>query len=424
MSLKAWIAPHVARYLTSEARLGRARTRAERRRKATDGVHEIHYFHDIGDPYSHLVAQVLPDLEARYEIRLITHLTGPPPDWAAPERERLDAYARQDAGRLARRAGLSYADPGHQPAADALARAADVLAGAIKAGQFVSQAAGIGDALWQGRPVPGDGGHGASAMAAGSALRAERGHYLGATFLYAGEWYWGLDRLHYLETRLVDLGARRDGAPDSLIFAPPVLAAAPVRAMKPARPELHFFLSFRSPYSYIAAGRVKALADAYGADLKLRFVLPMVMRGLPVPRMKGQYIIQDVAREARRLGIPFGRINDPVGKPVERGYSLLPWAREQGRGFAYCESFLSSVWSQGVDAGSDTGLRKIVEGAGLSWTDARARIDNDDWRPEAEANRAEMMALGLWGVPSFRAGDTAVWGQDRLWAIEDALTLQ
>ena len=48
-------------------------------------------------------------------------------------------------------------------------------------------------------------------------------------------------------------------------------------------------------------------------------------------------------------------------------------------------------------------------------------IDNDDWRAEAEANRAEMMDLGIWGVPSFRAGNIITWGQDRLWVIEEEL---
>jgi 2-hydroxychromene-2-carboxylate isomerase len=27
----------------------------------------------------------------------------------------------------------------------------------------------------------------------------------------------------------------------------------------------------------------------------------------------------------------------------------------------------------------------------------------------------------LWGVPSFRIGDVAVWQQDRLWAAEETL---
>jgi 2-hydroxychromene-2-carboxylate isomerase len=33
-----------------------------------------------------------------------------------------------------------------------------------------------------------------------------------------------------------------------------------------------------------------------------------------------------------------------------------------------------------------------------------------------------MLAQGLWGVPSFRVeGCAAVWGQDRLWMVEDDL---
>jgi 2-hydroxychromene-2-carboxylate isomerase len=143
-----------------------------------------------------------------------------------------------------------------------------------------------------------------------------------------------------------------------------------------------------------------------------------------VPREKRRYISLDAAREARRLGIAFGRIADPIGSPVERGYSLLPWARSEGRGLAFATEFLRAVWSQGVDAGGDRGMRRIVEAAGLDWSAARTIIGNDDWRTEAEANRAELLDLGLWGAPSFRVGNTAVWGQDRLWLIDAALRQQ
>jgi 2-hydroxychromene-2-carboxylate isomerase len=75
----------------------------------------------------------------------------------------------------------------------------------------------------------------------------------------------------------------------------------------------------------------------------------------------------------------------------------------------------------GIDAGSDRGLRRIAERAGLSWTEARSAMKDEAWRRTAEANRVEMLGLGLWGVPSFRVRDTAVWGQDRLWAVQQAL---
>ena len=166
---------------------------------------------------------------------------------------------------------------------------------------------------------------------------------------------------------------------------------------------------------------MKALAEAYGATLKVRFVLPMVMRGMQVPRMKGLYILKDTAREAQRLAIPFGKVADPVGTPVERGYAILPIAIEQGKGFDFALSFMRGVWAEGIDAGSDKGLRQITERAGLDWNAAKDLIGGDHWKAEAEANRTEMMSLGLWGVPSFRVGETAVWGQDRLWVIENVL---
>ena len=64
---------------------------------------------------------------------------------------------------------------------------------------------------------------------------------------------------------------------------------------------------------------------------------------------------------------------------------------------------------------------RIVERAGLEWKDAKDIVGNDDWRAEAENNRHEMMERGIWGVPSFRVGDTITWGQDRLWVAEHAL---
>ena len=285
--------------------------------------------------------------------------------------------------------------------------------------RFLREAPAISRALWSDDAIPdASAADGQAAIDAGNARRDNAGHYLGATLFYGNEWYWGPDRLHYLERRLQAAGLQRAMRDSDILVPPP---ASPRGDFSAAGTELHFFLSFRSPYTYLAAPRVFELASRTGAALKLRFVLPMVMRGLPVPRAKGLYIMKDVAREAAMLDLPFGRIADPVGRPVERGYSLLPWARDAGRAEAYCLAFLRGVWSRGIDAGSDAGMQRIVEEAGLPWREARARLGNEDWRGEAEGNRAEMFRLGLWGVPSFRVGETAVWGQDRLWQVEDAL---
>jgi 2-hydroxychromene-2-carboxylate isomerase len=165
--------------------------------------------------------------------------------------------------------------------------------------------------------------------------------------------------------------------------------------------------------------RVVELARCYEAQLRIRFVLPMVMRGLPVPREKRLYILRDTKREAERLGMPFGRIADPVGVPTERGLAVLHHAMAADKGPEFLWSFLRGVWAEGIDAGSDPGLRTIAARSGLDATAVSAALDDQSWREVANRNREEMLALGLWGVPSFRVDDRpARWGQDRLWAVE------
>jgi 2-hydroxychromene-2-carboxylate isomerase len=169
------------------------------------------------------------------------------------------------------------------------------------------------------------------------------------------------------------------------------------------------------------APRIFELGRLTGAKVNLRFVLPMVMRGLPVPKVKREYIVYDTAREAHVRNIPFGRLNDPVGKPTERGLALIPFAEQHSKGQEFVLSYMQGVWAEGIDAGSDKGLKKIVERAGLRWEGAEVALQHEAWRERATANREELFAAGLWGVPSFKVGNTVVWGQDRLWAVHEAL---
>jgi 2-hydroxychromene-2-carboxylate isomerase len=385
MSLKTWLTPRVMQHLLSPERLQKKRAAFEKRRTDRGEHAVVHYFHQPDDPYSALMATVLPRLQARYRITLQTHTVSPPSDAAAPERAKLAAYSLRDAALLAAHYGLP---PG--------------------------QGACVPCNLTPSDPT--------ETIAQADQLRKKLGHYLGATLYYGGEWYWGLDRLHHLETRLQAAGLQ---SPDAGVEAAPCLFPPSadwqhvVALVKP--PSIDFFFSLRSPYSAIVAPRIFELARLSGAEVRLRFVLPMVMRGLPVPREKRMYIVFDAAREARLRGTPFGRLNDPVGTPTERGLALIPLAQQCGVGQAYVLSFMRGVWAEGLDAGSDRDLQRIAERAGLSWVQAQAALRASAWRDEAEANREAMFALGLWGVPSFCVGDTAVWGQDRLWAVQDAL---
>lgn len=429
MSLKTLLMPVITQQRFARRTLLAKRAKAEKQRLASGRPHQVLYFHQVDDPYSHLVAQALPRFLARYNVELMPYVVSPPPDSAAPEREKLVAYSRVDSALLAQHHGLSFTDHGRQPDSERCAQVTHNLVAASEVGQFVEHAGLLGRWLWAAdetqippeelnalKPVSSI--DVKTHMATADALREKMGHYLGAMLYYEGEWYWGIDRLYHLEQRLQELGAQRDGAIGLLFPADDGIAQS-----KPLNnpPDIDFFFSFRSPYSAIVAPRIFELGQRCGAQVNLRFVLPMVMRGLPVPKVKREYIVYDTAREAHVRGIPFGRLNDPVGKPTERGLALIPFAEQHGKGQAFVLAFMHGVWAEGIDAGSDKGLRKIVERAGLNWEGAQAALQDETWRERAAANRAELFAEGLWGVPSFKVGNTAVWGQDRLWAVCSAL---
>jgi 2-hydroxychromene-2-carboxylate isomerase len=427
------LGPWLTATLTSPHTRTARRWIAERRRRLRGEPLRVHYFHQVADPYSHLAAQTLGALLDRYDVVLVPHLAGPPSDAAAPERARLEAFARKDAADVAPGYGLAFPPGAAAPDAADVAQATGILAAAIASGSFTRSVVPAGDALWRGdtkaleaiaqREGTLDPDAALAAVAEGSRLREALGHYLGAMFHLADEWYWGVDRLHHLERRLQSLGALRPGRP-----ATPIAERPCFRDDRTGdggeRLVLELYLSLRSPYTYIALERAYALRQRYPVDLVLRPVLPMVMRGLPLPSAKRLYITLDTKREAEDIGVPFGRIADPVGRPVERAFSLYPWACARGRGAELLLAFTRAAFAEGIDTGSDAGLRHVVERAGLSWDEARPHLDSEGWREALEQNRQQLLALGLWGVPSMRllasdgAPDFCTWGQDRLWRVE------
>jgi 2-hydroxychromene-2-carboxylate isomerase len=431
------ISPLLSHAFTHPRTRAARRWAAERRRRLRREPHRIRYFHQVDDPYSHLAAQVLRVILERYDVELEPLLVGPPPDEAAPERERLEAFSRRDAADVAPRYGLDFPETMDPPGEAVVELASRMLAAAAASSErFAEEAGRIGGAIWRNdlsqleeiatRVAPAPLGTTYDATEAGTALRHRLGHYLGAMFHYGGEWYWGVDRLWHLERRLQALGALRPGKSAEPI-APRPEPSREGAIDSSRRLQLEYFASIRSPYTAIAMERVLALPKRLPVDLILRPVLPMVMRGLPVPSAKRLYIVLDTKREAEDTGEPFGRVCDPVGRPVERCFSLFPWARQEGRGGELLASFTRAAFAEGVDTAGDTGLRIVVERAGLSWEEARRHLDGEGWRPELEGNRKLLLEHGLWGVPSFRlvgedsTSDYCTWGQDRIWRVEEEI---
>lgn len=424
-----WLTSKLMSWMISPAAQNRRRARAERARLRRGEPHRVEYFHQVEDAYSHLAAQLLRPLLETYDVELVPHLVTVEKDRNLAEPELLPPLARHEAAKLAPYYGLRFPGAASAPSPGLVDRARAVLAGVAPA-DFPEAAVAVGDALWQADAAQlevlsrkwdsADAADVSLALKNGNARRAAAGHYSAGMFLHNAEWYWGADRMYLLEERLTDLGARREGGAGTVCARPEIL-------LGPRRDDgsltLEIYPSLRSPYTAVIFDTALELVRETGVRGVVRPVLPMVMRGVPATRQKGMYIFTDAAREARALGRDFGPFYDPIGEPVRRAYSLWPWARECGRGDELLQSFHRRAFYEGVNTGSDDGLRCVVEGAGLPWDEAQRRVGTTDWEDEIEANRLAMLDMGCWGVPSFRLLDRdgsevlAVWGQDRLWLV-------
>jgi 2-hydroxychromene-2-carboxylate isomerase len=422
-----WLTSKVMTKLSSRARLEKKHAAIDKARVKAGQAHVVEYFHQVEDGYSHLAVQVLSALVQRYDIELVCHLVSGPQGKNVPEPELLLQLSRNDSFHVAPHYGLEF--PEHTGALNpGLAELSAAILAAQTNTDFVARAADIGRAAWSGdssalQALAGSYGKSApaevaAAIEAGNRRREELKHYSGAMFYYGQEWYWGVDRLYHLEKRLAGLGADKQPG-ENMLVPRPGIEVGPLK--DDGRLTLEVYPSLRSPYTAIAFDRAVQLAADSGAKLVVRPVLPMVMRGVPATRMKGMYIFADAAREAYEAGVSYGNFYDPIGEPVRRCYSLYPWACEQGRGNELLSSFLRAAFARGINTNNDKGLQKVVEDAGLDWSEAAKVVGTPGWEQLLENNRQAMYAAGLWGVPSFRLLDEqgeqvlALWGQDRLW---------
>jgi 2-hydroxychromene-2-carboxylate isomerase len=402
---------------------------SDQRRRLSGEGHVVSVFLQIDDPYSYIVSRYLPDLAEHYDIELRLYLSKAKGDEFQPAPDMLVEYAIADCKRLALEFGIPFLDKGSLPPTEYRAGLSDAVAVIAGTDAFADEFFQALATYWRGdtsgaaqiSKSAGKPGVAKALVDASEKIQTRLGHYNSAMLHYAGEWYWGVDRLHYLTDRLDALGLAKIPKPNARLASirQAMRVSLPVRPPTVAKtlPPIEFFHSFRSPYSYLALERTFEIADAYGIEVKLRPVLPMVMRGMQVPMSKLWYIANDAYREARRRGVPFGNIADPVGVGAERCLAVFVYAESEKRGREYVLQAGRAIWSEAIDVATDKGMRKITARCGLFWPDVDKAMRSDDWRAIIEGNRESMMRDGSWGVPTLRMGDLVVWGQDRDWLL-------
>ena len=218
-SLRKIIQPYGARLISSNSMLKCQRQIQETKRKLLKRSHHIDIYLRINDPYSYLLVQVLADFEQRYDVQMTFRTILNLQQDMYPEEDMWHDNGYVDAEHLADLYQLEW--PNENPAKASLR----VQQGTQLLLQLENQQGDRCDWVgiervfkqyWFQQPFDAlaednlRGGTWEQRLAENEQTLTEQGHYMSAMLYYAGEWYWGLDRLDHLEKRLINLGLGGD----------------------------------------------------------------------------------------------------------------------------------------------------------------------------------------------------------------------
>lgn len=219
--------------------------------------------------------------------------------------------------------------------------------------------------------------------------------------------YWGQDRIAFVE------GVRP--------------SETPARAAPAEQRTLEVFWDFSSPFAYLAAMQVDAIAQRAGAKVVWH---PILLGGLfrsigtpevplaTFPEAKQRYILADLHRWAAWCRLPF---RFPSRFPTHSLKALrLYLALPEDRRAHFREATFRACWADDRDITDENVLAECVGDEAIA-REALARVGSEEVKAALRASTESAAARGVFGVPTFIVDGELYWGQDRLELVLDAL---
>lgn len=201
---------------------------------------------------------------------------------------------------------------------------------------------------------------------------------------------------------------------------------------------IDIFWSFRSPYSYLATKRLRALGDKWEARFRPRPVYPIAIRTpeffANAPEQWTGYLFRDIVRLSQYLGLPLAPMQpDPVVMDMatreiaaDQPYihrltrlGMLACEESDAAGWAFMDEVSSVIWSgQPWTTGSILAEAAARAGLDLAALDARQMAEIDRLEALIDENQSAQSAGGHWGVPLMVFEKEPFFGQDRIDLLE------
>lgn len=186
---------------------------------------------------------------------------------------------------------------------------------------------------------------------------------------------------------------------------------------------IDFYFDVGSPASYLAWTQLPALAERTGVEIRWK---PMLLGGVfkatgnQSPAMipaKSRYTRLDMERFARIYGVPLNfNPHFPVNTLVLMRGAVAYLDTPDFH--SYLDVVFNAMWVDEKNLNDPGTAVSVLQQAGFDAEDVLARCDDASVKAELKRLTEEAVGRGVFGAPTFFAGDEMFFGQDRLPQLE------
>ena len=184
---------------------------------------------------------------------------------------------------------------------------------------------------------------------------------------------------------------------------------------------IEFYFDFSSPYGYLASERIDAIAARHGRDVTWRpYLMGVAMKttgSVPLVNrpMMGTYSRHDMARSARRLGVPL-TFPEPFPIATVAACRAVYWVERTDATAvkALAQALYRAYFVDGRNISEPDVVADVAAGTGADRDALLAGIQEPAVKDRLKEVTGAAIERGVFGSPFFMVGDEPFWGHDRM----------
>lgn len=182
-----------------------------------------------------------------------------------------------------------------------------------------------------------------------------------------------------------------------------------------------FYWDFPSPYAYIGAHQIEAIAAKHGRVVDWRAISighlwKAIPDRTPFPKIKMDYMMRDWTRSAQLSGLPI--VTTPEPFPTDAKLPRLLFyrlkAQDPAKGAAFAKAAFRQYWGEGRDIAKPEHLSGLLKALNVPEGEIAAAAEDTLARQQVLDATAAATAAQAFGTPTFIVDGEMFWGSDRI----------